>query len=179
MSPRTEIHPLRRPVAAGLLAIGRIAACALLLAAGAARAELKPGDSFPALALTGGTVPATAGHVTIVDFWASWCAPCKASFPVYAKLQADDAARGLVIVAVSVDDRPADYDGFLRRMHPPFVTLLDARKQLVTAVQVPAMPTSYVLDRAGRIRFIHVGFHGAATEKELRAQIESLLAETK
>jgi thiol-disulfide isomerase/thioredoxin len=145
----------------------------------AARAELKPGDAFPALAaagLTGGPLPEIAGHVTIVDFWASWCAPCKASFPAYARIQADYAARGLVVVAVGVDDRIIDYDGFLKKWHPTFVTLLDQRKQLVSTVKVPAMPTSYVLGRDGRVRFVHVGFHGSATEQELRIEVEALLA---
>jgi thiol-disulfide isomerase/thioredoxin len=103
----------------------------LALLAPAARADLQVGEVFPALAaagLTGGTVPVTAGHVTIVDFWASWCAPCKASFPAYARLSAAYAAGGLVLVAVSVDDRAADYETFLRKWHPPFTTLRDARK---------------------------------------------------
>ncbi|MDB6126476.1 MAG: Redoxin domain protein [Verrucomicrobia bacterium] len=146
-----------------------------------ARADLKPGDAFPALAaaeLTG-TLPDISGHVTIVDFWASWCAPCKASFPIYGRIQSDFAARGVLVVAVSVDQRASDYDGFLKKFHPPFVTLLDAKKKLVNEVRVPAMPTSYVLDRSGRVRFVHVGFHGASTEQEIRSQIETLLAETK
>ena len=137
------------------------------------RAELKPGDAFPVWAtagLTGGPLPVTAGHVTIVDFWASWCAPCKASFPAYARIQADYAARGLVVVAVSVDDRVLDYEGFLAKFHPSFATLLDQRKRLVSMVKVPAMPTSYVLDRDGRVRFVHEGFHGSATEKEAPAK---------
>ena len=175
MSPRNKLTHLSSP----RRWISPILLLALLLAPGL-HAELKPGDAFPALAsagLTGGPVPATDGHVTIVDFWASWCAPCKASFPAYAKIYSDYAARGLVVVAVSVDERPADYDTFLKKWHPPFVTLLDATKQLVTTVKVPAMPTSYLLGRDGRVRFIHVGFHGAATEKEIRAQIEALLDE--
>jgi peroxiredoxin len=83
----------------------------------------------------------------------------------------------LVFVAVSVDEKPSAYEAFLKKQRPSFVTLLDAKKQLVAAVQVPAMPTSYVLGRDGRVRFIHVGYHGAATEKEMRAQLETLLAE--
>ena len=145
-----------------------------------ARAAVSPGDAFPSLAtagLTGGPVPATAGQVVLVDFWASWCAPCKASFPAFARLHADYAARGLVIVAVSVDDRPADYTAFVKKWQPPFVTLLDGSHRLVAAVAVPGMPTSYLLGRDGRVRFIHQGYHGAATEAELRQHIESVLAE--
>jgi thiol-disulfide isomerase/thioredoxin len=143
------------------------------------RAALHPGDVFPALAsagLTGGPLPATADRVVLVDFWASWCAPCKASFPAYARLQAAYASRGLVIVAVSVDENPAAYAAFVKKMKPPFATLLDRGQALVRAVRVPAMPTSYLMGQDGRVRFVHEGFHGAATEEELRRQIETLLA---
>jgi thiol-disulfide isomerase/thioredoxin len=157
-----------------------LALVAAVFAAFQARAEIKVGDAFPALAqsgLTGGSIPETAGHVTIVDFWASWCAPCKASFPAYAKILNDYADRGLVLVAVSVDEKKSNYDAFLKKQRPPFPTLLDERKQLVAAVKVPAMPTSYILGRDGRVRYVHSGFHGAETEKEIRAQLDALFAE--
>ncbi len=150
------------------------------MASGRARAELKVGDSFPPLAeagLVGGALPATAEQVVLVDFWASWCAPCKASFPAMARLHAEFAPRGLVIVAVSVDEKPAAYAAFLKRNAPPFAALHDAQQKLVRAVKVPAMPTSYLLGRDGRVRFVHRGFHGKTTEDELRGQIETLLAE--
>jgi thiol-disulfide isomerase/thioredoxin len=144
------------------------------------RGAIGAGDLFPALgeaALGGGAVPETAGRVVLVDFWASWCAPCKASFPAFARLHADYAARGLVIVAVSVDEKPAAYTRFVEQQRPPFATLLDERQRLVQAVQVPAMPTSYLIGRDGRVRSVHQGFHGAASERELRNEIEALLEE--
>lgn len=147
----------------------------------AVRADVAVGDPFPALAaakLTGGDVPAIAGKVALVDFWASWCAPCKASFPAFARLHTDFASRGLAIVAISVDEKSVAYAAFVKKLQPPFVTLLDADHRLVQALKVPAMPTSYLIGRDGRVRFVHAGFHGAATEQELRSQIESLLAET-
>lgn len=156
------------------------AAILLLMASGGARAELNVGDPFPSLAeaeLVGGALPATAGHVVMVDFWASWCAPCKASFPAMARLHAEFAPRGLTIVAVSVDEKPAAYAAFVKRNAPPFATLHDVQQKLVRGVKVPAMPTSYLLGRDGRVRFVHRGFHGKATEDELREQIETLLAE--
>jgi thiol-disulfide isomerase/thioredoxin len=160
----------------------RILGAAALFAAFAAasRAQVAPGDAFPSLdaaSLGGGPVPDTAGKVVLVDFWASWCAPCKASFPVYARIQADYAARGLVIVAVSVDDAAPAYASFVARLKPPFATVLDAQHKLVAAVQVPTMPTSYLLDRSGKVRFMHAGFHGDQTDKELRRELDSLLAE--
>ena len=146
-----------------------------------ARADIKVGDPFPALSasgvvnLAGGELPATAGKVVLVDFWASWCTPCKASFPMMAKLHAEYAARGLVIAAVSVDEKSAAAKTFARKLAPPFPALHDAAQKLVKQVVVPAMPTSYLVGPDGRVRFIHLGFHGDATERELRQQIEALL----
>ena len=166
-----------------MLSLNRLCwlAAAALLTGAPVRAEIKTGDVFPALAiagLAGGTAPATAGHVVLVDFWASWCAPCKASFPALAKLHADYAARGVVIVAVSVDEKPADFAAFVKKWSPPFAVLHDRGQQLVRTVRVPAMPTTYLLDRAGRVRFLHQGYHGESTDRELRAELDQLLAGT-
>ena len=166
----------RRPVSSS---IAWAAAAALAALAPAAPARVAPGAALPPLAAAGldGTLPDTAGKVVLLDFWASWCAPCKASFPVYAQLDAAYRSRGLVIVAVSVDESAPAYASFVARQRPPFATLRDARQRLVAAVQVPTMPTSYLVDRAGRVRFVHPGFHGAPTERELRREIEALLGE--
>jgi thiol-disulfide isomerase/thioredoxin len=160
-----------------LFIVGAITAAAPL-----ARADLKVGDVFPALAsanLTplGGEMPAAEGKVTLVDFWASWCAPCKASFPMMAKIYKDYAPRGLMIAAVGIDEKPAAAVSFIKKLGPPFPTLHDREQTLVKQVGVPTMPTSYLVGRDGRVRFVHEGFHGDATERELRKEIEMLLAE--
>jgi len=161
--------------------IRRVAAAASALALfGVARAAIGIGDAFPPLPQAPATdlrVPALLGKVVLVDFWASWCAPCKASFPAYARIYADYAARGLVVVGVSVDDDPADYANFVRKHAPPFPTIRDRDKRLVNEVGIPAMPTSYLIGRDGRVRFVHEGFHSAETEPALRAEITALLAE--
>jgi thiol-disulfide isomerase/thioredoxin len=129
------------------------------------------------LAPLAGQLPATAGKVVLVDFWASWCAPCKASFPMMAKLHKEYAARGFDIVAVSVDEKAPAAVTFARKLAPPFPTLHDRDGKLVRQVSVPAMPTSYLISRDGRVRFVHAGFHGDTTERQLRKEIETLLAE--
>lgn len=162
-----------------LLVVAAFAGAAL----GPARAEIKAGDTFPALAsadlapLAGGELPATAGRVVLVDFWASWCAPCKASFPMMAKLHQEYAARGLVIAAVGIDEKASAAAAFVKKLAPPFPTVHDRTQKLVRQVEVPTMPTSYLIGRDGRVRFVHVGFHGESTERDLRQQIDRVLAE--
>ena len=145
-----------------------------------AKAQVKTGDMFPNLseaASTHSEVPETKGRVLLVDFWASWCTPCKASFPALARLHAEFASRGFVIVGVSVDEKPAAYDAFVKKMQPPFAVMRDHEQKLVRAVKVPTMPTSYLVGRDGRVRFVHSGFHGNASEQELRGKIEAVLNE--
>ncbi len=153
------------------------------IAGSPAWAEVKVGSTFPSfepaglVTLTGGALPETVGRVVLVDFWASWCAPCKASFPTMAKLHQDFAPRGLTIVAVGIDEKPTAATAFIKKLAPPFVVLHDREHKFVKEVTVPTMPTSYLIGRDGRVRFMHEGFHGVSTDRELRREIEALLAE--
>lgn len=145
-----------------------------------ARAELARGAVFPSLAdaQLEGALPATQGRVVLVDFWASWCAPCKASFPALGQLHADYGARGVTILGVSEDDKAKDYAAFLKKYAPPFATVRDAAHKLAGAVKVPAMPTTVVVGRDGRVRAIFTGYHGEETEKSIRAALDQALAES-
>jgi thiol-disulfide isomerase/thioredoxin len=117
------------------------------------------------------------GKVALIDFWASWCPPCKASFPAYGRIYAEYGPRGLGLLAVSVDEKAGAYAEFVKRLAPPFAVVRDANQSLVQRVQVPTMPTSYLLDRTGRVRYVHPGFRGPETEAAMRKEIETLLAE--
>lgn len=142
-------------------------------------AEVKPGQVFPDLAGFGleGRLPDSKGQVILVDFWATWCAPCKASFPAYSELQRELAPRGFILLAVSADKSAALYADFLKHFSPAFPTVRDATQKLIAQVKVPAMPTSYLIDRKGVVRSVHSGFHGDATVRALREEIIRLLEE--
>jgi thiol-disulfide isomerase/thioredoxin len=150
-----------------------------LALASAAFADVKVGAPYPKLNTFNleGTLPDCAGRVVLVDFWATWCAPCKASFPAYSELQKALGERGLTIIAVSVDKKPEEYAEFIKKYAPGFVTVRDAKQKLVAEVKVPGMPTCYLIDRKGVLREIHTGFHGDASALELREEIIALLQE--
>jgi len=152
---------------------------ALLLAGPLAALPPAVGEALPPFAgqELEGRLPNLAGQVALVDFWASWCRPCRASFPALARLHAEFTPRGVVIVGIGVDRDAAAHAAFLRRQAPPFATVRDPAQRYVAAVGVPAMPTTYVLGRDGRIRSIHVGFRGADSERALRAALIAALAE--
>ena len=142
-----------------------------------ASAALKVGDTLPDLAgfkLEGKLPDALKGKIIVVDFWASWCAPCAKSFPVLDELQKKYADR-VVVLAVNVDDKKSKMDAFMAKHPVSFTVVRDAEQKLVAAVEPATMPTSFILDATGKVRFLHNGFHGEDTRKEYLSEIESLL----
>lgn len=156
-------------------------ALAWFVAAPVRAAALEVGQRFPDLgsfALEGTPPDLTDAKVVIIDFWASWCAPCKASFPVYEALQKQFGPSGVQILAVNVDRDASKMQAFLRRQPVSFAVIRDAQSALVAAVDVPTMPTAFILDRHGVVRFVHRGFHGDETRRRYEEQIRQLLQET-
>jgi thiol-disulfide isomerase/thioredoxin len=142
-----------------------------------AQEPAKVGQPMPKLAtlLPTATLPNTAGKVVLIDFWASWCGPCKASFPALNRLHQTYAEKGLVIIGIGVDDEPTKYAAFSRKMGAKFPLAHDSTHQVANFFNPPAMPTSYLMDRKGIIRHIHQGFHQGKTESEYATEIEALL----
>jgi peroxiredoxin len=153
----------------------------LLLGFTGRAAELKVGDTAPDLLNCGleGKLPdSLKGKVVLLDFWASWCAPCAQSFPVMDDLHRAYGERGLVIIAVSVDDQSSKMEAFLKKRPVSFSVVRDAGQKLVKTVGPSTMPSSYLIDRDGKVRFVHHGFHKDTTRKEYESEIESLLKTT-
>jgi len=114
------------------------------------------------------------GEVVYVDFWASWCPPCVQSFPFLNQLQQDYGSRGLQVLGVNLDEKVADAEKFLFEHRAEFSIVADPTKQCAKDFDVIAMPSSYLIDRQGVVRYIHRGFRPGET-KELRLIVEQLL----
>jgi len=99
-----------------------------------------------------------AGKVVVVDFWASWCVPCRRSFPWMNEMHEKYAEAGLVIIAVNVDRERENADAFLAKYPASFQILYDPTAALAKEYEVQVMPTSFVIGRAGEIIEQHAGF---------------------
>lgn len=116
------------------------------------------------------------GRVVYVDFWASWCVPCRQSMPALDALARRHGGRGFTVVGVNKDASAADAERFLRRVPVGFVLVSDADDAIARAFGVRAMPSGYLLDRQGVVRRVHRGFT-AETAAALEREIAELLAE--
>lgn len=120
------------------------------------------------------SLAALRGKVVVVDFWASWCAPCKQEMPVLESLYKRFKDQGLVIVGVSVDNERGNAQKFARSVSVTFPIVHDSDHSVADRFHPPKMPTSYVIDKAGKVRFVHAGYR-AEDARKLEQEITSLL----
>ena len=116
------------------------------------------------------------GKVVLVDFWASWCPPCKASFPALDVIQRDYRARGVEVIAVNVDEQRKDDDAFLAAHPNQLLVVFDPHGESPKAFKVRGMPSSFVIDRRGEIRYTHEGYSGGV-DAAYRRELDALVAE--
>jgi len=140
-----------------LLYISGIMLSGIVLSMPVARAD--PAPQF--------TLPTDTGHimssdlqgkVVYLDFWASWCVPCKKSFPWFNEIQQRYKNQGLVIIAVNMDQEKEDAEKFLARFPADFIIAYDPNGDVATRYNVVGMPSSYLIDRKGELSLTHLGF---------------------
>ena len=116
------------------------------------------------------------GKVVLVDFWASWCVPCRHSFPWMNQMQQKYGAQGLQIIGVNLDDDKSAADKFLKETPAKFTLRFDPAGTLARKFDVQTMPSSYVLDSSGNVIAKHFGFklgEADAYEAQIRAALAS------
>ncbi len=116
------------------------------------------------------------GKVVYVDFWASWCVPCRGSFPWMKKLADMHGKDGLEIVTINLDKDPKAAKKFIDDMKSPFPVVFDSTGTLAERYHLQVMPTSFIYGRDGQLRDRHEGFRPDKTV-DVETEIESLLKE--
>ncbi|HET7764805.1 MAG TPA: TlpA disulfide reductase family protein [Burkholderiales bacterium] len=148
-------------------------------------------EAFAALPKVGATAPDFAaksisgrnvrlselrGQVVLINFWASWCGPCRQELPLLGKIYSQYQRAGFALLAVNVDDNRKDAEGMLKRLDLKFPTLFDGGKNVAKLYGVDMMPATLVIDRDGRVRFVQRGYYDGY-ERKYEQQVKELLKE--
>ena len=116
------------------------------------------------------------GKITYVDFWASWCGPCRLSLPALNSLNAEFAAEPVQFLAISIDVVAEDAWDFLKRYSVDYPVVIDTEGEIARIFAVDGMPSGYLRDADGRVREIHIGFK-RGDEQKLAESIKKMLSE--
>ncbi len=159
-------------------------ACAMALAVcaasvGASAQGITEGQAIPSMSLTklgGGTMSEAdfKGSVVYLDFWASWCGPCKHSFPWMNEMQAKYKDKGFKVVAINLDQNTSDAEKYLKDNPASFLVAFDNKGDSPTKFKIKGMPSSYLIGPDGKVIKGHSGFR-PADKLELEAAIVAAL----
>jgi peroxiredoxin len=157
----------------------RIVACAAFAAAGTASsaiAPLTPAPDFSLSAMSGPNMRLQdqRGRVVMVNFWATWCAPCRQEMPQLNRLYQKYRSAGFVLLGVNVDDDPSKAAEVATKLGVTFPVLLDPNKNVSKLYDLSTMPSTVIIDRDGRVRYVHRGYL-AGYEDNYEKQIRELL----
>jgi thiol-disulfide isomerase/thioredoxin len=141
----------------------------------AAVGERAPSFSLPSLG--GGSVSLSSlrGKVVFIDFWASWCEPCKKEMPILERLYQRYKGKGVELIAINIDKDRANAARFLSGVRTSFPTLLDPSSGVAGQYDPPKMPSSYVVDKRGLIRYVNSGFE-PGDEAKFARELDDLLS---
>jgi cytochrome c biogenesis protein CcmG, thiol:disulfide interchange protein DsbE len=155
------------------LIINSVTACFLVFYSLPSMA-LAIGEAAPAFELPGnsGSVSLSSlkGKLVYVDFWASWCGPCKQSFPWLNDMQSKYGAKGFQIVGINVDAKTADAKTFLTEVPAKFTVAFDDKGVTPKQFSIKGMPSSVLIDANGKVLLQHTGFRDAD-----KAQLEQAI----
>jgi thiol-disulfide isomerase/thioredoxin len=116
------------------------------------------------------------GNVVLINFWASWCGPCREEMPLLNDLHKKYEPLGFTVLGVNVEEDARNARGFLKNFPVDFPVVLDSKNQVSKKYNVIAMPTTVVVDRDGNMRFLHKGYKPGDEEK-YRKMVKKLVRE--
>lgn len=159
----------------------RLATATLLASASLGALAVVPNSAAPDFTLRGMGGPnqrlqEQRGRVVMLNFWATWCGPCRTEMPHLNRLHDKYRSSGFVLLGVNVDDDPAKAAGVAGKWGIRFPVLLDSDKKVSQLYDLSSMPTTVLIDRNGRVRHVHRGYVDG-TEADYEQQIRALLKE--
>ena len=153
--------------------------CSLLLAASAGAREISgPAPDFTLKSDTGENIrlEELRGQVVMLNFWASWCGPCRQEMPLLDDLYERYSPAGFTLLGVNVDADVADAKAVLEEIPVSFPIVYDTNSKVSEAYNIDAMPSTVFIDRNGKLRYLHRGYK-AGDEAEYRKIIKELIRE--
>lgn len=114
------------------------------------------------------------GQVVMINFWATWCAPCRQELPHLNRLYDQYRKAGFVLLGVNVDDNAKAAQDMVSHLQVRFPVLYDTAKQVSKRYDVDAMPMTLIVDRGGKLRYLHRGYR-AGVERDYEAKIREIL----
>src|SRR5580704_5664069 len=153
-----------------------LAFSALASASSVAPGTAAPPFQLPAAAGSPVGLADLKGQVVLINFWASWCGPCRQEMPVLEQLYKKYKPAGFTLLGVNVEPKSADAMGFLKATPVSFPILFDPDSKVSQLYAVPGMPSTVILDRTGKVRYVHQGYK-PGDESEYQDQIRTLVRE--
>lgn len=135
-----------------------------------------PGFQLPSLAGASVSLDDYRGQVVVLNFWASWCGPCRKEMPILEQVHKQYKAKGMTLVGINVEPESADALKFLKSTPVSFPILFDRDSAVSKQYQVQGMPNTVILDRTGKVRYVHRGYQPGA-ENTYLDEIRTLIRE--
>ena len=155
-------------------------ALAMLLATTASQAAMPAiGSAAPDFTLKSSTgrnlkLSEHRGEVVMINFWATWCGPCRQEMPLLNRIHEKYRKAGLTLLGVNIDDNSANALAMVKKLGVTFPVLFDAEKRISRLYDVDGMPSTLLIDRDGKVRYIHRGYR-AGYEERYETQVRELL----
>jgi peroxiredoxin len=135
-----------------------------------------PGFTLPSRSGKNVSLAELEGEVVMINFWATWCGPCRTEMPKLEALYKRYGDLGFTLLGVNVEDDKRGAEKWLAETPVSFDILFDSRNEVSKLYDVVAMPTTVILDKAGKVRFVHHGYQ-PGYENEYQSEIRALLTE--
>ncbi|MEM7280817.1 MAG: TlpA disulfide reductase family protein [Pseudomonadota bacterium] len=166
---------MRRNIMKGLFAL-LLATGVAAVSMGAASKRAAPDFTLPSRGGDAVTLSDLKGQVVMINFWATWCGPCRQEMPLLEEMYVRYNRMGFTLLGVNVEEDSRGADAYLKETRVSFPILFDNKNEVSKLYDVIAMPSTVILDKEGTVRYLHKGYK-PGYENEYLSQIRTLLKE--